>query len=56
MAVVNISEPTKFNQKFAGLSTDAKPTGVRPGSEFFETDTGNWFFTADGTNWTQVVA
>jgi hypothetical protein len=56
MAVVDISEPTEFLRHFAGLSGDAKPTGVRAGSTFLETDHGHFFITPDGTNWTQVVA
>jgi len=37
--------------EYIGLSTDTKPTGVEIGSRCFETDTGNWYITEDGTNW-----
>ena len=38
-------------QRFVGLSSDTKPTGVLVGSEFFESNTGNTYITYDGTNW-----
>ena len=39
-------------QRFIGLSTDTKPSGVPPGSIFFEYDTGDMFITFDGDTWT----
>jgi hypothetical protein len=36
---------------YLGLSTDTKLTGVAPGSRSYETDTGDWYITKDGTNW-----
>ena len=38
-------------QRFLGLSTDTKPTGVEPGSTFWAYDTGTLFTCYDGTNW-----
>lgn len=38
-------------QYYVGTSADTKPTGVPPGSRCFETDTGLWYITRDGTNW-----
>lgn len=38
-------------QHYMGLSTDTKPTGVEPGSDFWAYDTGILFKTYDGTNW-----
>lgn len=38
-------------QRFFGLSTDTKPTGVDPGSTFWAYDTGTLFVSYDGTNW-----
>jgi len=38
-------------QRFVGLSTDPKPTGVLVGSEFFESNTGRTYIAYDGTNW-----
>lgn len=38
--------------KYIGLSTDAKPTGVPPGSEFVAYDTKRSYVCYDGTNWT----
>lgn len=38
-------------QRFTGLSTDTKPTGVPPGSYFWEADTNIIQKTYDGTNW-----
>ena len=37
--------------KFIGLSTDTKPTGVPVSSTFYEYDTGDLYITYDGTNW-----
>jgi hypothetical protein len=37
--------------RYVGLSTDDKPTGVRPGSRFLEYNTGTSYITYDGTNW-----
>lgn len=48
MAVKLITEVNRF----AGLSTDSKPTGVPVGSTFFEYDSFNRYITYDGTNWT----
>ncbi len=49
MAVVLITNV----KKYIGLSTDTKPTnGLKIGSEFYETDTGqNWFW--EGSNWVE---
>jgi len=38
-------------QRFIGLSTDTKPTGVPVGSRYYEYDTRVAFVTYDGTNW-----
>jgi len=38
-------------QNYIGLSTDTKPTSVKPGSSFWAYDTGTLFKTYDGTNW-----
>jgi hypothetical protein len=38
-------------QRFNGLSTDSKPTGVPAGSTFWAYDTGTMFRCYDGTNW-----
>jgi hypothetical protein len=38
-------------QNYIGLSTDTKPTSVKPGSTFWAYDTGTLFKTYDGTNW-----
>jgi hypothetical protein len=38
--------------RWLGLSSDTKPTGVRIGSIFFEYDTLKTYITYDGTNWT----
>jgi len=39
-------------ERYIGLSTDAKPTGVPPGSTFLEYDTQTIYVTHDGgTNW-----
>lgn len=38
-------------ETFIGASTDSKPTGVPPGSIFFEYDTYKRFVCYDGTNW-----
>jgi hypothetical protein len=40
-----------IKQRFIGLSTDSKPTGVKAGSEFYEYDTHARFVTYDGDNW-----
>jgi hypothetical protein len=40
-------------QRYIGLSTDTKPTGVLVGSEFIEYNTGIVYTTYDGTNWTR---
>jgi len=40
-------------QRFIGLSTDTKPTGVSVGSVFFEYNTNRTYRTYDGTNWTR---
>jgi hypothetical protein len=55
MAITDVSEPIQFRRRFIGLSTDVKPTGVKSGSEFFESNTGLWFINIDGTNWVQVA-
>lgn len=41
--------------KYIGVSTDAKPTGVPVGSEFFETNTRLTYICHDGTNWAQKI-
>lgn len=38
--------------RYVGLSTDAKPTSVPEGSEFFAYDTKRNYICYDGTNWT----
>jgi len=38
-------------QRFVGLSTDTKPTGVPVGSTFYEYNTRTYYITYDGTNW-----
>jgi hypothetical protein len=38
-------------ERFIGLSTDTKPTGVPVGSKFYEYNTRVYFVTHDGTNW-----
>lgn len=38
-------------QRYLGLSGDTKPTGVTPGSYFWESDTNILYKTYDGTNW-----
>ena len=37
---------------YVGLSTDVKPTGIATGSRSYETNTGDWYMTQDGTTWT----
>ncbi len=49
MAIIKTSN----SEKYIGLSTDTKPTGVPPGSAFLESDTGKKFTCYDGTNWAQ---
>jgi hypothetical protein len=41
-------------QRFVGLSTDAKPTGVPVGSTFFEYNSHVLYITYDGTNWAKA--
>lgn len=55
MAVVKVRDAIAWTDRYYGLSTDVKPTGVPIGSRFTETDTGNVYETADGTNWFQLV-
>ena len=38
-------------QRWIGLSTDTKPTGVACGCTFWEYDTNAEYVTYDGTNW-----
>ena len=38
-------------QRWVGLSTDTKPTGVQVGSIFIEYDSHETHITHDGTNW-----
>jgi len=38
-------------QVYIGAAADTKPTGVNVGSLCYEHDTGDWYITADGTNW-----
>lgn len=40
---------------YDGVSGDAKPTGVKPGSLFYERDTGDTYKTDDGTTWGRTV-
>ena len=47
MAILRLNKISKFT----GLSTDTKPTGVEPGSEFWEYDTNIVYATYDGTTW-----
>lgn len=43
-------------QRFIGVSTDTKPTSVRPGSTFYAYDTGVLYTTYDdGSNWVVKV-
>ena len=42
-------------KRFCGVSGDTKPTSVPVGSFFFEGDTGFWYKTYDGTNWTKIL-
>jgi len=45
-----------MNNRFIGLSTDTKPTGLEPGATFFEYDTKNMMITPDdGTSWTPKI-
>lgn len=37
--------------KYFGLSSDAKPTGIPVGSTFFESDTGNTYTAVSPTSW-----
>lgn len=55
MAIVQVKGPVDWTEKYYCLSTDVKPTDVPVGSKCVETDTGNVFETADGTNWFQLV-
>jgi hypothetical protein len=55
MAVTEVTEPVNFIQKFVGLAGDVFPTDVTPGSEYFAYDTGRWYVTRDGTNWSIVA-
>lgn len=41
-------------QRFIGLSTDTKPTGVQIGSRFFEYDSKDTYLCYDKTNWSKV--
>lgn len=40
-------------QRWIGLSTDTKPTGVPVMSQFYEYNTRNTYISHDGTNWTK---
>ena len=42
----------KRSERYLGLSTDSKPTGVGIGSTFWEYDTNILYVSHDGTNWT----
>jgi len=42
-------------ERYIGLSTDTKPTGVRISSTFLEYDTGTLYVTYDGTLWTPKI-
>jgi hypothetical protein len=44
-----------MNNRWVGLSTDTKPTGLEVGSKFWEYDTGVTYVTYDGTNWKKIV-
>ena len=44
---------TRVIQRFIGLSTDTKPTGVPIMSRFYEYNTRNTYVSYDGTNWTK---
>lgn len=52
MAIVEITGRPR--QIFVGKTTDTKPTGVTPGSRFFD-DAGNQYITYDGTNWVKRI-
>ena len=41
-------------QRYVGLSTDTKPTGVPIGSEYLEYNSHVLYITYDGTNWVKV--
>jgi hypothetical protein len=41
-------------ETFTGASGDSKPTGVPPGSIFYEYDTYKKYETYDGTNWVDM--
>jgi hypothetical protein len=55
MAVVEITEPTKFSRVFIGLTADPRPTGVSNGAIYFEVKVDNTvliYITPDGgANW-----
>ncbi len=55
MAITLVKGPVEWTNKYYALSTDVKPVGVPIGSRCVETDTGNVYETADGTNWFQLV-
>ena len=38
-------------QRYTGLSGDTKPTGIKPGSYYWASDTNILYKTYDGTNW-----
>lgn len=57
MAVIEISEPTKFRRVFIGLTADVKPNNVQPGAIFLEIKVDNTiliYVTPDGVNWNVV--
>lgn len=43
------------SQVLMGLSTDAKPTNVAPGTRFLETNTGAVFLFYNSGSWQQVA-
>lgn len=44
---------TRVIQRWIGLSTDIKPTGVPVMSRFYEYNTRSTYIAYDGTNWTK---
>lgn len=50
-----VTEVNSNIQKFRGLSTDTKPSGIANGSEFLAMDTGvTYYYDEDGTEWVTV--
>lgn len=45
-----------MNNRFCGLSSDTKPTGLEVGARFWAYDTDQEYITYDGTNWAATGA